>query len=399
MKSLTLKEDDHSIISEQKKRLSEPDIAKCICISIVILQHSGLLPNNLFQFFIMFDIPLFFFLSGFVSAKSTKKTAFLEYLKQKTKRLLLPYFLFYLIDVLVYFVLQLIHKAPVDLLAIRHNLILLFTLFGVSVVWFLSALYFSDILFHLFLSVKKTGKIYIGILLFILLIIARIVRTPFEDWYVQVYATHNGIVPVLPDIAYYLTGTFLRIPMCFLIYAMGYHVGNVMSKKTFQGFMQKWNKLPAAFQTSITLVVAMFLFVTSYYASVLNEVGNLAVYHYGKNILLYLIAAITGMAATLMVSHAIVLMNIRPLIFVLTYFGKNTLIILLSHLDFYILITAMNLSARIPHIQNRLMFRLPVILFLTLLIEVPVIEIINRYLPFLVGKTGNKKSPSDQEKA
>ena len=45
------------------------------------------------------------------------------------------------------------------------------------------------------------------------------------------------------------------------------------------------------------------------------------------------------------------------------------------------------------------MFRLPVILFLTLLIEVPVIEIINRYLPFLVGKTGNKKSPSDQEKA
>ena len=386
-----------SIQKNQKKRLSEPDIAKCICICIVILQHSGLVPNRLFQFFIMFDIPLFFFLSGFVSAKSSKKLPFPVYLKQKTKRLMLPYFLFYLIDVLVYFVLQRINKAPFDLLSIRHNLILLFTLFGVSVVWFLSALYFSDITFHLFLSLQKKGKIFLSILLFTILVVARIVRTPFETWYVQVYALNNGIVPVLPDIAYYLAGTFLRIPMCFLIYALGYHIGDIMEKKTYQSILKKWNKLPRAFRLSLSMVIAMFLYVLSYYASVYNEVGNLAVYHYGNSIILYLIAAITGMGATMFLSHAIVLLNFRPLVFLLTYFGKNTLILLLTHLDFYVLITAMKISESIPLLHSRLAFRLPTILFFTLLIEVPVIEIINRFFPFLIGKS--KNSPSEKGKA
>lgn len=364
---------------------------------MVIMQHSGLVPNTLFQFLIMFDIPLFFFLSGFVSAKSTKKQTFSSYLKEKTKRLMIPYFLFYLIDLLVYFSLQFIKKVPIDpmaMMAIRHNLILLFTLFGVSVVWFLSALYFADIVTHLFLSSKKTGKIILALLLLVVFIVARIVRTPFEEWYVQVYSINEGIVPVLPDTAYYLAGTILRIPMCVAIYATGYFFSRMMEKPFYQSALQKWNKLSCAFRIALSMIIAWFLFVISYYASVCNEVGNLAVYHYGNSILLYLIAAITGMAATMFVSHAIVLLNIKPINFILTYFGKNTLIILLSHLDFYILTTAMNITERILRhlpVFNRLAFRLPMILFFTLLIEVPVIEIINRFFPFLIGKSRKTK--------
>ena len=382
--------EDLSETAVQKKRLAEPDIARFICISMVIMQHSGLVPNTLFQFLIMFDIPLFFFLSGFVSAKSTKKQTFSAYLKEKTKRLMLPYFLFYAVDLLVYFILQTIKKAPIDLYAIRHNLILLFTLFGVSVVWFLSALYFSDIVTHLFLSVKKAGKIILLILILSVFIIARIVRTPFEDWYVQVYSINNGIVPVLPDAAYYLAGTILRIPMCVAFYATGYHIGDIMEKPRYQSMLEKWNKLSHGFRIALSLIIAWFLFVISFYASVSNEVGNLAVYHYGNRTLLYLIAAITGMAATMFLSHAIVLLRIKSLTFLLSYFGKNTLIILLTHLDFYILITAMRITEHIPFIRSRLVFRLPAILFFTLLIEVPVIEIINRYFPFLIGKTKKK---------
>lgn len=366
---------------------------------MVILQHSGLVPNTFFQFLIMFDIPLFFFLSGFVSAKSTRKQTFSSYLKEKTRRLLIPYFLFYLIDLLVYFSVQFLKKAPFDLMAIRHNLILLFTLFGVSVVWFLSALYFSDIVTHLFLFSKKKGRILLVLLMLVIFIIARIVRTPFETWYVQVYSLNNGIVPVLPDIAYYLAGTILRIPMCVAFYATGYHVGDIMEKPGYQSILKKWNKLSHAFRIALSLIIAWFLFVISYYASVCNEVGNLAVYHYGNSVLLYLTAAITGMGATMFLSHAIVLLNIKPLSYILTYFGKNTLIILLSHLDFYILITAMKISEKLPLINSRRIFLLPSILFFTLLIEVPVIEIINRFFPFLIGKSGKKKSPSDPEKA
>ena len=366
---------------------------------MVILQHSGLVPNTFFQFLIMFDIPLFFFLSGFVSAKSTRKQTFSSYLKEKTRRLLIPYFLFYLIDLLVYFSVQFLKKAPFDLMAIRHNLILLFTLFGVSVVWFLSALYFSDIVTHLFLFSKKKGRILLVLLMLVIFIIALIVRTPFETWYVKVYSLNNSVVPVLPDIAYYLAGTILRIPMCVAFYATGYHVGDIMEKPRYQSILKKWNKLSHGFRIALSLIIAWFLFVISYYASVSNEVGNLAVYHYGNSVLLYLTAAITGMGATMFVSHAIVLLNIKPLSCVLTYFGKNTLIILLSHLDFYILITAMKISEKLPLINSRRIFLLPSILFFTLLIEVPVIEIINRFFPFLIGKSGKKKSPSHQEKA
>ena len=103
------------------------------------------------------------------------------------------------------------------------------------------------------------------------------------------------------------------------------------------------------------------------------------------------------MGATMFLSHAIVLLNFRPLVFLLTYFGKNTLILLLTHLDFYVLITAMKISESIPLLHSRLAFRLPTILFFTLLIEVPVIEIINRFFPFLIGKS--KNSPSEKGKA
>ena len=354
---------------------------------MVIMHHSGFLTSGIMVFVCLFVTPLFFLISGYMAALTQEeKVPYPVFFKKISHTILRTYFLFYFFDILVYAILQLIKGLPIDFFTIRYNLILLFIMYGVSVTWYLSALYLSQLLFHLYLRVSKRGRWITGSFTVLMLIAALFLRKPLEDWYVYVYSIHSGNVPPGTYILFHFSTAILRVPMCVLLLWTGYQTRILEDTDTVLRLKEKWNKINAAARILFSICGGSILYLLSYRLSLWNEVGNLAVYHYGKNVIVFLAAALAGSAGTLLFAHAIVSLRISFLTNILTYIGKNTLIILITHLDFYLLINAMRIVSHIPVINSRVLFKLPAILILTLLFEVPVIEMINRFFPFLIGR-------------
>ena len=99
-------------ILKNNKRIAWIDNAKAIAIFFIVLGHQ--LPSGeLCGYLYSFHVPLFFFLSGltFSADKSPQK-----YLKEKAKRILIPYFAFSLISIAIYYILNLIfHRGGLSL--------------------------------------------------------------------------------------------------------------------------------------------------------------------------------------------------------------------------------------------------------------------------------------------
>lgn len=79
-----------------KERLETFDIARALCIVLVVVGHYN--PDNapmwwksVNQFIYSFHMPVFLFISGFIYAFSIKKGNYLTFIWKKVKRLLLPY--------------------------------------------------------------------------------------------------------------------------------------------------------------------------------------------------------------------------------------------------------------------------------------------------------------------
>lgn len=79
-------------IGDNKNRLQWLDIAKGITIILMVMGHSAL-PNVLGRFIFAFHMPLFFIASGI----TTKYPSFLDFVKKKSKGLLLPFFIYSII--------------------------------------------------------------------------------------------------------------------------------------------------------------------------------------------------------------------------------------------------------------------------------------------------------------
>lgn len=89
-----------------KQRIIWIDYIKAIAITIVIMLHIGV-PNPFKTVTRSFIIPLFFILSGLFGSPQ-KYVSYKEFWKQKTLRLLIPYFIF---NVITYIYLVVYSKA------------------------------------------------------------------------------------------------------------------------------------------------------------------------------------------------------------------------------------------------------------------------------------------------
>lgn len=76
-----------------KKRDAEFDIAKGILILCVVIGHGG--SDSIADFMYRFHMPLFFILSGYFMQKHSNVS---EYAKSQFKKLMIPYFVYMVVD-------------------------------------------------------------------------------------------------------------------------------------------------------------------------------------------------------------------------------------------------------------------------------------------------------------
>ncbi|MEH7413750.1 acyltransferase family protein, partial [Neobacillus drentensis] len=112
------------------KRITWIDASKGIGIFLVIIGHSTLIGPSRFQIY-AFHMPLFFFLSGYLFSFK-KYSCFKEFLKSKSKSILIPYFAFSIISIIL---LRYLREQPKTTESIEKNFKKSKVLFTLSIIY------------------------------------------------------------------------------------------------------------------------------------------------------------------------------------------------------------------------------------------------------------------------
>lgn len=269
-----------------KERLTWIDAAKGMGIFLVFLGHTTI-PNNIFWYIFSFHMPLFFFLSGYLY-RANKHASWVEFLKSKSKKLLVPYIIFFVI-LLVYWVL--IGRTIGDTQNLSVKISQIFYEFTYATaylktpfapLWFLITLFWVEIMFF-FLQKNITKKLWLFISLLVISILGYLYSIKFSvrpPW---------GL-----DIAF----------VAVLLYGLGYFARTLKIK------------LSNLSKFFLLLLVPVLIFIGWEIAFANNRVDMMS-NHYG-NFCLFLGGAIVSISAI------IVLAKVWPAR-IWQYLGKNSL--------------------------------------------------------------------------
>jgi acyltransferase len=366
---INLRSDLPNVRGNFMKRVEWIDVAKGIGIALVVLGHIGdSLPKGLSAYIYSFHMPLFFFLSGYLY--KNKKIDFLSFVKKKARTLLIPYFFFAFSTYLFWLFIGRKFGDDASLnISFLKPLIGIFYSNGIDnwlifnvPLWFLTCLFCVEVMFYLI-----TKFISSHFLLSFVLIVFSVIGY-LDSLYMPIR------LPWGIDVAF----------TAIVFYGIGYIVKNIASTKLFTYF--NYNSL-RKFLLMISLL-AIHFFVSDLNGRVdMNET-------YYNNYFLFYISAFSGLTAYILISQFLAKSKI------LQYFGKNTLVILALHLlglTFIKGILVFGLDFSLDQTKSSLLWAF-LYTILDLVILVPAIYIINKYFPFVLGKSKVQSFSQEKEK-
>lgn len=327
-----------------KEKINYIDYSKGIAIFFVIFGHVYCGNNIITTWICSFHVPLFFIISGFL-LKLNKNKNIKSVILKKFKSLMVPYILFSIINILGYY---LINGLPY--IGLRENIFNTITLFGVGALWFLPALFISETLF-LFeknnISKNKYKALFYITIVFIIAIFIFVSK-----------GNYNSVIGKL-------TIVLVRSMVALFFINIGYYLYKVINKINFK-----------IYQILILAAISIILSTLNGYVDLWGvQFNNLPLYVFNSIIGSLLIIAITKK-----INHSKVL----------KFLGQNTLIIMATH---QLILQAILKSSLIKYLNNIM------IIFIILLLEYPLIKIINKYLPFMLGKKREKSIVNKENNA
>lgn len=339
-----------------KKRINWIDYAKAISIFCVVLIHANI-PYPTRGFIRIFLIPLFFFLSG-IFANTQRYISFRDFFINKGLHILIPYLFFNILTYLFWVFVGRNFGYDADS-SIEWWRPLLGIIYGeyshlthYIPLWFLACLFSVECLYYIIFRNIKTTLIYW--LTVVSLGIVGGINYAFNP-----IALPWGLSIAFPMMVFYAVGAFFS-PR---IIANDYRILHIKN-------------------TGIWMIVSFVSMLLVYHFNT----GEVCVFknEYGNYILFY-IGAFSG----ILFMHIICrwLEYLEKYLSWLSYIGKNTLIILCLHLLIFSFIKGITFW----------LFDLPLDIYsntwviigssiLNIALLVPIIALINRYCPFLIGK-------------
>lgn len=336
-------------------RLHYLDMAKGIGIILVVIGHSGKGSDGLITWLTSFHMPLFMIISGMLLCyKKEEEQSFLLNIKGKFFQIMVPYIIFSVIYLLI--ALCEIHRLKEGYLT--NAVLQTVSFYGISVLWFLPALFMGETLF-LFIR-QKTSLLFTALCSMAVFTLSLLINQLWNG-----LETADSLFSLW--LAYLITA-LIRSGIAVLFLAVGYFSMCLLLKQNLSRLQ--------------SLILSLAFFGVNYVISSINNKTDLRFLIF-NNLLLYFTGAISGSIAVICLCKAL------PPLKLLSYFGKNSLIIMVTHLDCYIILLSLNFA----HFINQYVTRAKEYIFclnlaLSLLVlETIIIYIINRYLPFLIGKS------------
>ena len=336
-----------------RKRIEWIDMVKFICMFCVMINHLDCHSQNLYNFYYPFYLAGFFFCSGYCYKPLE---SFKDLIKKKAKQLLLPWFIYSNLNILISSAIS-IKDHEGFLQEVLKNLLQIRT-YG-DRLWFLVALFVTFIPFYFLVKyMEKDEKnmnkgILIGIIIFI-------IKKMYSD-YVPYSIFPWGINKLPWHIDYIGTSLVsMIIGYCF--------------KKKYESIFDKYNNLFNRTLLSIVYISIMLL------AYSINVRFNFAFF-----VLYELIGQTLGILMVVAWSKAIKSSKY------ISFVGSNTLLYFCLHnkvetvLEYLVkkvdIIYSYSLSNEIASIVLS-----TIIVFITSIILVLPIDLINKYLPWTIGK-------------
>lgn len=318
-------------MENKKERLTYLDVAKGIGILLVVIGHVYAFNRQIVdRFFVVwlysFHMPLFFIISGMLIAYKDEKDIW-KFVKKRIKGILIPYVFFSIFSIIVFAIVNDFNRE-----VFVQNVKATICGVGIDTLWFLPALFFGEVIFFVLRNLLKNK--------YVICIISAII-----------YTLGNFMMKDYGLICLFLG----RICIAVGFIMIGNYTMNLIRKRNMP-----WYGL---------IVIAIFSVILSKING-LVDLNNLVF----NNHILYLINSLIGTYLILEISKLIDIDEI-------TYWGRNTLIVMATHLNIiYILFNKILGIHSFGYVTGMIVF------VLLLAVERIIIYVVNRYMPFLMGR-------------
>lgn len=342
-----------------KARDNTLDIMKGIGIILVVLAHV-LNKTPYSQVIYYFHMPLFFFISGLALfySKSIHEN-FKKFVENKKNSILKPYLFFSVIFFIYWLIIERKIRNQINV-SILSNFINIFLgrvseeLYSYNVVmWFLPCLFMTNIILYFIIKIKKEWLRIITVI------------TLFFVGY-----TLNSIDVILP---------------------FGIETALISLIFVYTGYMIKQHS-----QQNLKITQIIFLLIISIiglFACYMNNYEFGMLNHQYGNIFLFMLGTLSGITLIMMIT-SIISKYTKSLKDMLEFVGKNSITIMCVHEPIKrVIIRLTSIVFKIAEITLRTKI-LPsaLITLVVILLTIPIIYMINKYFPFLIGKKKEKHS-------
>ncbi len=346
----------------ENKRIAYLDMARGIGMILVVMGHIEYVNMSLLQFIYAFHMPLFFLISGIlIWEKQEEKNNYIALWKKKLRSILLPYCFFSVLILLIESA-RLLIKGLDEWENIGQMLLQTVCLQGISTLWFLPALFMSELLF---IGMRRRGSHGVTLIGVSVLTVLAVV---LNQWEKNLYSMQTQ--DMLGNVLHEVLSMLVRNVFCVSFICIGYYLG-----KWILPAMQRWWQ-DVLF--AILSAVAAVLLISG------NGVAEMR-YMNLQNPVLYLLGAVAGAMTVLCLCRLLQRSRLTAIKRLLGFLGLNSLIIMVTHMDFRVLYCSIMLAELLNVWENQLFFIISILL-LVFLLEIPIIWVVNRFFPWLLGK-------------
>lgn len=346
-----------------RKRLTYLDMAKGVGIFLVVLGHIEYIQEDTLKWISSFHMPLFFVIGGILSyAKRNEKKPFFTALAGKARGTLLPYAAFTIMLLAVNTFGLFFDPGDLTASQLARQYVDAATGYGIHILWFLPAYFTAGALF-LLLDRRFRPGLRNGAVLILSLLALGITVAFHLDRYASMNLTLAGYAGM--DLLFTVLRGILAMP--FLL--AGWYLG-LLEEKLFSGRRKEKGRL-------ICLALGLLMIPGSLLA-LASPVFDL---HY-----LY-VEPLHYLTALLICTGLLGLMRALPESRILSWLGRNSLVIMCTHAAFfvvyYVSLGMFFIDNRIPLPQP--LFNLGTAVFVCVA-EIPIVWIFNRYFGYLLGR-------------
>ncbi len=344
------------------KRIVYLDVARGIGMLLVVMGHVEYIDIAIRQFIAAFHMPLFFLISGIlIQERREEEKNFIALAKRKICNMMIPYAIFSILSFCIEGG-RLAVKGLDGWDVVFRQLYQSFCLQGVSTLWFLPALLMSELIF---IGLRRKsfhkGTVIISAVIVLLCICFNYAE---RAWYFA--HAESLLCGMLHDILSML----LRNVLCVGFIAVGYYWNKIFAEK-----MKKvsWELFFSCVGGVITYVVVI-------------RNGSMDLRTMSLQFApLYLISAICGGLTVITLCRLFVKLPCEPLTKIFAFYGANSLIIMVTHMDFRVLNISIKVANLLVKGRPQILFCVLIVLFVFVL-EIPIIWCVNQFLPFILGK-------------